>query len=156
MKQAVVYALLLAAVLGCINRGDAINRGMEWVNSHVPYNPSGSHNHYIEGCEGLVGDAWQFPTPGIPSWDLIPQGYCTPISKDQLQRGDILTCPHQHELLFDSWVDSGKTRYYGIEDAGDVGSTRRSIPWPYFGGSSCYTPCRVNKACVEEENLQTE
>lgn len=109
MKQVVSYALLLAAVLGCINRGDAINRGMEWVNSHVPYNPSGSHNHYIEGCEGLVGDAWQFPTPGIPSWDLIPQGYCTSISKDQLQRGDILTCPTS--MSFSSTVGSIREKH---------------------------------------------
>lgn len=143
-----VVAVLIVVALGCINRQDAITRAMAWVSAHIPYNASAYHHGYIQGCEGLVGDAWQFPTPGIPSWDLIPQGYCTQTTKDQLEKGDILTCPHQHELLFDGWVDSSKSRYYGIEEAGDVGSTRRSIPWPYFGGSSCYLPCRVKKACV--------
>lgn len=149
MRRAVLVGLLLVAVLGCINRSDAIKRAMEWVDAHIPYNAHAYHDGYIQGCEGLVGYAWEFPKPGVPSWDLIPKSYCTKISKDKLEKGDIITCPASHELLFDGWVDSGKTRYYGIEEAGDVGSTRRSIPWPYFGGSSCYIPCKVNKACVD-------
>lgn len=157
MKLIFLFGFCLALAAACINRQEAINRGMEWVNAHIPYDSSSKYKNYIQGCEGLVGYAWQFPTPGIPSWDLIPQGYCAQISKDQLQVGDIITCPHTHELLFDGWVDGTKQRYYGIEEAGDVGSTRRSIPYPYFGGSSCYVPCRVNKACLSsQDNLQTE
>lgn len=83
MKAAIVFLFALTCTLGCISRQDAINRAMEWVNAHVPYDASSTHNGYVQGCSGLVGYAWQFPKPGgAPSYDLIPGGYCKQISKN--------------------------------------------------------------------------
>lgn len=101
MKPVIAFALLfILTSSACINRQDAINRAMEWVNAHVPYDKSSNYKGYIMGCEGIVGYGWEFPKPGVPSWDLIPQGYCKQVSKSELAKGDILTCPHEHELIF--------------------------------------------------------
>ncbi len=156
MKAVILLALLvILCSADCVNRQDAINRAMEWVNAHVPYDKTGKYKEYIMGCEGLVGYGWQFPKPGVASWDLVPQGYCRQVDKNSLEKGDILTCPHVHELLFESWVDSSRTSYWGIEESGTQGSVRNKIPWPYYSSvsPSCWIPCKVQKACLSEENL---
>lgn len=158
MKELLALALLfILCSTDCVNRQDAINRAMEWVNAHVPYDKNNKYKEYVMGCEGIVGYGWQFPKPGIPSWDLIPKGYCRQVSKNELEKGDILVCPNEHELLFESWANSDRTSYYGIEESGGSGSVRRPIPYPYFPNYNpgCYIPCKVVKACFEE-NLSVE
>lgn len=150
MKTIILLGLLLILCSAqCVNRQDAINRGMEWVNAHVPYDKTGKYKEYDMVCSGLVGYAWQFPKPGIASWDLIPKGYCKQVSKNDLVKGDLMVCPNEHVLLFDSWANSEKSSYNGIEESGSQGSVRRPIPWPYFSGYNpgCYIPCKVVKAC---------
>ena len=104
MKSILILALTFTLTLTCIDRSEAIGRAMEWVKDNVSDNASLKHDGYVQGCEGPVGYAWQFPKPGVYSGDLIPQGWCRKIGKDQLQKGDILVCPGKHQLLFDGWA----------------------------------------------------
>ena len=97
MKYIILIAALAVLSLSCINRQDAINRAMEWVNANVPYDASKRHDGYVQGCSGLVGYAWQYPkTGGVASGELIPSGTCKQISKSELQMGDIMVCPGSH------------------------------------------------------------
>lgn len=58
MKTLFMLGLLcVLAASACITRQDAVNRAMEWVNAHIPYNASAYHGGYIQGCEGIVGYA---------------------------------------------------------------------------------------------------
>lgn len=83
MRGVILLLLALVSTQSCITRQDAINRAMEWVNAHVPYDASSTHNGYVQGCSGLVGYAWQFPKPGgAASSELIPGGYCKQITKN--------------------------------------------------------------------------
>jgi hypothetical protein len=108
MKLAILLTILVVSTLGCVNRADAINRAMEWVNAHVPYNANAYHDGYVQGCMGIVGYAWLFPKPGVYSGDLVGN-YCKKTTKDSLTMGDIMVNPGTHELLFHSWANSGKT-----------------------------------------------
>ena len=122
---------------------------MEWVNAHIPYNASAYHNGYVQGCQGIVGYAWLFPTPGIPAGHLIGT-YCSKVAKEGLLMGDIMTNPEAHELLFHSWADSSKSHYWALELGGSKGSVKYVIPWPYWDYLSPekYVPCKVTKACL--------
>ncbi len=50
MKSYILLGLLLILGSACVNRTDAISRGMEWVDAHVPYDASSYHKGYIQGC----------------------------------------------------------------------------------------------------------
>lgn len=95
MKIIIFVTLFVGLALSCTNRTDAINRAMAWVNSHIPYNASAYHNGYVQGCQGIVGDAWQFPKPGISASHLIG-GYCEKVTKNSLLMGDIMVNPDAH------------------------------------------------------------
>ena len=122
---------------------------MQWVTAKVPYNANANHDGYVQGCEGIVGYGWEFPKPGVYSGDLMNQGWCKKITKDQLLMGDIMVCPGSHQLLFHSWVDSAKTQYTAIE-LSPSGSNKHVLPYPYWSSYNpgCYVPCRVEKACA--------
>ena len=81
INRALLLSLIAILSLSCVNRTDAVARGMEWVKANVPYNASAYHGGYIQGCEGIVGYAWLFPKPGVYSGDLIPQGWCKKATK---------------------------------------------------------------------------
>lgn len=154
MKAIFLLAFVVFIGSACVKRDEAVSRAMEWVNSRVPYDKNRDYNGYVMGCEGIVGYGWKFPKPGVPSWELIPKGYCKQISKSELANGDLLVCPNEHQLIFNGWANAEKSSYFGIEESGSVGSTRRSIPWPYFSGYNpgCYIPCRVTSACMSDES----
>jgi hypothetical protein len=68
---------------------------MEWVNAHVPYDASKYRSGYVQGCQGIVGYAWQFPTPGIPAGHLLGP-YCRQVTKNDMEMADIMTNPEAH------------------------------------------------------------
>lgn len=43
MKLILLILGLVIATHACVSRADAIAKGMEWVNAHVPYSQTGSH-----------------------------------------------------------------------------------------------------------------
>lgn len=43
MKLILLAVCLIAATQACVTRNDAIAKGMEWVNAHVPYSQTGQH-----------------------------------------------------------------------------------------------------------------
>jgi len=84
---------------------------------------------------------------------LIPQGWCKKVSKDKLEKGDIMVCPGHHQLLFDGWASGNN--YWAIELGGSRGTIRYQIPWPYHANLNpdCYIPCQVTRACVAHQKL---
>lgn len=74
-----------------------------------------------------------------------------------MEEGDIMVNPAQHELLFHSWAKSDKSEYWAIELGGPRGSIKYQIPWPYWSSQNpgAYVPCKVTKACVTEEEIQS-
>lgn len=95
MKELLLLTLLTFNTFCCVNRTDAINRGMEWVNAHVPYDANKYHDGYVQGCMGIVGYAWQFPKPGVYSGDLVGN-YCHKVTKNDMVMGDIMVNPGAH------------------------------------------------------------
>ncbi len=81
MKLAILTCLIVCALTTCVKRTDAINRSMEWVNKHVPYDANKYTDGYVQGCMGIVGYAWQFPKPGVYSGSLVGN-YCTKTTKN--------------------------------------------------------------------------
>jgi hypothetical protein len=130
---------------GCIDRGTAVGRAMEWVRDGVPYNAGAYHDGYVQGCEGIVGYGWDFPKPGIPSGELEGR-VCTRINKGQLEKGDLMVHPNSHQLIFDSWSRDG---YYIAVELSPSGSQRHEVKYPYWDSNEPdkYFPCKVNKAC---------
>lgn len=149
MKLILFFTFVTLSLCACLNRTVAVNRAMQWVTAKVPYNANANHDGYVQGCEGIVGYGWEFPKPGVYSGDLMNQGWCKKITKDQLLMGDIMVCPGSHQLLFHSWVDSAKTQYTAIE-LSPSGSNKHVLPYPYWSSYNpgCYVPCRVEKACA--------
>lgn len=44
--------------LQCIARTTIISRGQDWVDKHVPYSQTGSHDGYRTDCSGFVSMCW--------------------------------------------------------------------------------------------------
>lgn len=42
----------------CIARTTIISRGQDWVDKHVPYSQSGTHDGYRTDCSGFVSMCW--------------------------------------------------------------------------------------------------
>ena len=90
--------------------------------------------------------AWELAKPGLTTFTM--HTVATNIGKDQLQPGDAINCDSQHIVLFAGWTDSSKTHYIAMEEANSAtGTVKRTTPYPYWGGDSCYHPIRYNNVC---------
>ena len=136
-------------------RDEIIARAKTWVDAHVPYNQRGLYQGYREDCSGLVSMAWGLTTPGLTTYTLPT--VAQPISKDELQPGDVLNnqsgggnSDFAHVLIFDSWVDSEHTHYNAYEENPYWGGAHytQNIPYPfwpaYYNSQLDYTPLRFN------------
>lgn len=137
---------------GTKDRQEIIKRANTWVERGVPYSQSAYTNdpngkQYRTDCSGFVSMAWgldqSLTTVTLPT-------VAHPISKDELQPGDILLKGgpgsggnNGHVVIFNGWTDETHTAYYGLEEAGGVGATARVISYPYDGDGS-YVPYRKN------------
>lgn len=92
---------------------------------------------YRTDCSGFVSMALGLPT-SLVTGDMVKPWFSTPLTRDQLQRGDILVNPspggNGHVVLFDRWDGIDHSRYFAYEQSGDGGTHYRSIPYPYFDG----------------------
>ena len=50
--------------VGCIARTTILSRGQDWVDKHVPYSQTGTHDGYRTDCSGFVSMCWQASKPG--------------------------------------------------------------------------------------------
>lgn len=100
MRSIILLGLLAVVALSCVNRADVIAKGMEWVNAHVPYSQTGSHEGYRTDCSGFASCAWRLSKPGLTTRDFVPQKICTETHKDNLLRGDLILAPDHHVVIF--------------------------------------------------------
>jgi hypothetical protein len=120
-----------------------------WKGAPVPYsmstNPTAWFHGYRRDCSGYASMALGLPDPGLTAATLAARA--TPITKAELQAGDLLINPASggagHVVIFDHWTDPrAMTQYVGYEQSGDGGAHHRVIDFPYFGGYSM-TPYRL-------------
>ncbi len=109
-----------------------------WHGQPVPYLSSSDPTTWFDGyrrdCSGYAAMAFGLPGPGPDASSLAAQS--TPITKNDLQAGDLLINPAPgpagHVVIFDRWADATTTSYLGYEQSGDGGTHHRTIPYPYF------------------------
>jgi len=132
--------------VGCEQRSTMIARAQVWVDNHVPYNQGGTYQGYREDCSGYVSMAWETSKPGYTTFTL-PQ-ISSPITKSELQDGDVLLCTTEHVVLFGGWADSSKTQYVAFEETRPgEGTVRRVTPYPYWYNTGCFRPYRYHNVC---------
>jgi len=123
-----------------------IARAQVWVEKKVPYNQGAEYDGYREDCSGYVSMAWETAKPGYTTFTL-PQ-ISKPISKDDLQPGDVLLCTTEHVVLFGGWSDASKTQYVAYEETKPgEGTVKRVTPYPYWYNTGCFKPYRFNSVC---------
>jgi hypothetical protein len=138
-----------AAAQPPVTPDQAFTRTMTWLTANgggpVPYSkgqcfPSFSAApcappKYRTDCSGYVSMILGL-SGSLVTGDMVKPSFATPISKDQLQPGDILVNPTPndgHVVLFEKWNNAAHTQYTLYEQSGDGGTHHRSAPYPYFG-----------------------
>lgn len=107
--------------LGSIKRSTVMDRAWFWEDKNVQYNQSGSYpgpggkKNYRTDCSGFISMAWELPVSAT-TWTLGDYGS---VIKDRstMRRGDALTWPHHHAVLFQKWANSSKTEMWILEEA---------------------------------------
>ncbi|MCP2262307.1 Repeat domain-containing protein, partial [Streptoalloteichus tenebrarius] len=135
-----------------VTRREVIDRAKTWLTAHnggpVPYNQNAHHDGYRADCSGFVSMAWKLDRPGLTTVTL--PNVADLIDKNDLRPGDVLMNggpgtggDNGHVVIFEKWVDTAKTRYLGIEQAGYPanGTVYREISYPY-GGDARFKPYR--------------
>lgn len=127
-------------------RADIIRRARAWVAGRVPYSmtafwPDG----YRQDCSGYVSMAWNL---GQNEWTGSLAAYGDPISRDELQPGDILLFHNpknpqdgSHVVLFGGWTDYTHTYYLAYEQTRPY-TRRQPTPYPYWSDAGRYAAYR--------------
>jgi len=116
-------------LLGCVGRSTMISRAQVWVDNHVPYSQSGSYGGYRTDCSGYVSMAWEAAKPGYTTFTMHEIAH--PITRGELQPGDVLLCASEHVVIFGGW--SGSTHYVAFEETRPgEGTVKRVTPYPYW------------------------
>lgn len=138
--MAVFFLLAFTQDAGAISRDTIISRAQRWVDLGIPYSQTSRFEGYRQDCSGFVSMAWVLPTPGRTTRDLAQ--VCVPITKDQLQPGDILLKPGSHVAIFAGWVDPERTRWRSLEQSNSRGgAVSRVIVYPFWNETG-YSPFR--------------
>lgn len=136
----VVFALTLAQDAGAISRDTIISRAQRWVDLGIPYSQTSRFEGYRQDCSGFVSMAWILPPPGRTTRDLAQVS--VPITKDELQPGDILLKPGSHVAIFAGWVNPERTRWRSLEQSNSQrGAVSREIVYPFWNETG-YSPFR--------------
>jgi len=130
----------------CIARDTVISRAKVWVANKVPYNQGATYQGYREDCSGYVSMAWDSSQPGHTTQTL--DEIASPISKEELQPGDVLLYAAEHVVLFGGWTDSAKSEYTAFEETKPgEGTVTRPTPYPYWYSQSDFLPYKFNNIC---------
>jgi len=137
---------LLKEKLQCVSRQTMIAKGQDWVNKHVPYSQEKTYDGYRTDCSGFVSMCWELAKPGLTTFTMHTVSHN--ITKGELQPGDAMNCDSHHIVLFAGWANAEKTSYIAMEEANTAeGTVKKTIPYPYFNGDSCFHPIRYNSVC---------
>lgn len=124
------------------DRKAVLGRAATWTGKGVPYSQTSWRDSYRTDCSGFVSMAWGLDQSYV-TWSL-PE-VARPISKEDLQPGDILLNYWKHVVIFGGWTNSKHTQYRVIEQVGGGihRAVTRVIPYPYDSGSvNLYKPYR--------------
>lgn len=139
-----------------ISRATVMARAREWVDKKIPYcqcnGPAeccGSCpfcKQYRCDCSGYVSYSWGLPY-GYTTFTL-PQ-VAHPISKEELQPGDVMLNTAEHVVLFGGWADAGHTSYHALQEpgchtAGPHYAYSSVVPYPFNWDPSAFAPYRYN------------
>ncbi|WP_189216834.1 MULTISPECIES: peptidoglycan-binding protein [Streptomyces] len=127
-------------------RTDIINRAQTWVTEQVPYSMTAYRpDGYRQDCSGYVSMAWNL---GLNEWTGSLAAYGDPISRDELQPGDILLFHNpedpqngSHVVIFGGWTDYTHTHYIAYEQTRPH-TRKQSTPYAYWSNSERYVPYR--------------
>jgi len=132
--------------VSCASRSAIIDRAQVWVNNHVPYSQTSTYQGYRTDCSGYVSMAWAVAKPGYTTFTLPSISH--PISKNDLQEGDILLCRTEHVVLFGGWTSAARSEYIAYEETRPgEGTVKRATPYPYWYNTGCFLPYRYNSVC---------
>jgi len=138
-----------------ITRADVMSRAMDWVNRKIPYCQCNGPAECCGSCP-YCGSYRCDCSGGVSYWWNAGHGYVTStfnqitkkITKEELQEGDALLNPADHVVLFAGWYDSGKTKYWAIQEPGCHTSgphyAFRSVVTYPFGNDNAFFPVRYN------------
>jgi hypothetical protein len=136
----------LPGEVGCVSRTTMISRAQNWVNLRIPYSQSSTYEGYREDCSGYVSMAWEAAKPGYTTFTLHEISH--PISKNDLQPGDILLCASEHVVIFGGWTSGAHSEYTAFEETRPgEGTVKRATPYPYWYNTGCFLPYRFNSVC---------
>ncbi|MFE9772979.1 peptidoglycan-binding protein [Streptomyces sp. NPDC005931] len=127
-------------------RAAIIARAEAWVAAKVPYSMNAYWSDgYRQDCSGYVSMAWNLPRN---EWTGSLSSYADPITKAELQPGDILlfhnaSDPFQgsHVVIFGGWTNAARTHYTGYEQTSPH-TRRQTTPYAYWSNSAHYVPYR--------------
>jgi hypothetical protein len=98
-------------------------RAQTWINDHVAYNQSSTHDGYRQDCSGYVSFTWQLTKPGTSPSGMSAYSYQIPF--DSLQPGDALNNPSAHTMLFIKWVDQSQGTFIAYDEENPTSGTRQ-------------------------------
>ncbi|MFS8103811.1 VCBS repeat-containing protein [Lentzea alba] len=132
-----------------ITRDQVMARSQAWVNERVPYSMTSNHSSgWRKDCSGFVSMAWDLGKPGLSTVTLVNPNVSHPISKDELQPGDILIKGGPgtegaagHVRIFGGWLDTAKTRYW-VHEQTPPHTMRSEYSWAATAAE--YPPYRYN------------
>lgn len=111
-------ARILGATAGA--RREAIERGFEWYDDHVPYSQSRSHDGYRTDCSGFVSMCWETGTSYTTASFVAGAASSSLGSYNSLEPADALVYrsgSHGHIVLFLGWNDDSHTSACVLEQA---------------------------------------
>ncbi len=111
-------AQILGSVAG--GRHEAIERGFEWFDDHVPYSQSRQHEGYRTDCSGFVSMCWKTGTSYTTASFSSGTASSSLGSYNNLQPADALVYRsggHGHIVLFLGWNDNAHTSACVLEQA---------------------------------------
>ncbi|WP_206302719.1 peptidoglycan-binding protein [Streptomyces sp. WAC 01529] len=131
---------------GPTTRAAIIERAMTWVTAKVPYSMAKYWTDgYRQDCSGFVSMAWKLSGN---EWTGTLDKYGVPITKDQLQPGDILLFHNpadptkgSHVTIFGGWTDTTHVQYVAYEQVRPH-ARKQATPYAYWENADRYVAYR--------------
>jgi hypothetical protein len=124
------------------DRKMVIARAKTWTARKIPYSQTNWYDGYRTDCSGFISMAWQLQESYV-TWSL-PE-IARPITKEELQPGDIILNTTSHVVMFGGWLDKAHKTYLVYEQAGTPHkAVARPMVYPYYAdpAGTRYKPYR--------------
>lgn len=129
-------------------RREAIVRGFEWLDDHVPYSQSRSHEGYRTDCSGFVSMCWKLGTSLTTAGFSSGASSSALASYNSLQPADALVMRsggHGHIVLFLGWNDAAHSSACVLEQASTASDMQFRARATSSLKNSGFRPIRADK-----------